>query len=103
MPCEAEGVPAEGACLGDAGPLVSAPNGDLLFAEAGRVPRIDATSGLVSVVFVGCPGGTEPCNPANDLAVDAAGNLFLTSAHRVWRVGHDTGAATSIAGNGAEP
>ena len=75
-----------------------------------RARRIDYASGAITTVAGtgqngvagdGGPATAAPLNQPRDLAVDAAGNLFLLEAARVRRVDAATGVIRTVAGNGA--
>ena len=89
-------------------------SGNLFVADLRRqvVRRVDHSTGLVSTVagngVEGSQGDGGPARSASldspaGLAVDAAGNLFISDAHnqRVRRVDAATGAISTLAGTGA--
>jgi len=107
-----EGIPAREACLDHVAALAMEPDGSLLIADGARVLRVDASSGLLSLVAgsgdPGCtPGAGEggpardACIDGGDLALDGAGNLFIAASNRVWRVDHATRTITTVAGDGS--
>ena len=93
--------------------LAFSSTGDLFFADARAhlVRRIDHVSGRMTTVagsgVQGYTGDGGPATAANldapeGLAVDSAGNLYLSDTHnqRVRRVDGKTGVITTVAGNG---
>ena len=87
--------------------------GNLFIADttAGRVRRMDHVTGMITTVAGAggweCSGDGGLATNAQlghpeDIAVDAAGNLFICTGiyHRVCRVDHATGVITTVAGNG---
>ncbi|MGC3979722.1 MAG: GEVED domain-containing protein [Steroidobacteraceae bacterium] len=83
---------------------------NVFIVQQGRIRRINAASGIITTVAgtgvygeSGDGGSALSANLiANDLKVDAAGNLFITSlfTHRVRRIDANTGIITTIAGTG---
>jgi sugar lactone lactonase YvrE len=110
---------------GDGGPATSAslasPHGvavdaanNLLIADSNnsRIRRVDGATGIITTVagngvfgFSGDGGPATSASLANPVgvAVDAAGNLFITDQinSRIRRVDGTTGIITTVAGNGA--
>ena len=87
--------------------------GNLYIAEARshRVRRVDASTGIiVTIAGTGAPGVSGDGHPATEanlnsprgVAVDAAGNLFITDMdnHRIRRVLAATGIIDTVAGTG---
>jgi sugar lactone lactonase YvrE len=85
--------------------------GDLLIAEWEQVLKVDARTGLISTVAgTGKSGDTAEGSSAlsvsfgqiNGLAVDAAGNLFISDVgqHKIFRVSSASGIVSRAAGNG---
>jgi hypothetical protein len=85
--------------------------GDLFVAEYNgnhRVRKVDAVTGIITTVagngHTGYSGDNGPATAAGmdafDMAVDSAGNLFLTDNNRVRKVDAVTGVITTVAGNG---
>jgi hypothetical protein len=108
-----DGFPATSASLFQPGGLAQDAGGNLYIAETGsqRIRRVDAASGLITSVagngFGGFSGDGGPATGARllfprDVAVDAAGNLFIADASndRVRRVDAATGIITTVAGGG---
>jgi acetyl esterase/lipase/sugar lactone lactonase YvrE len=109
---------------GDGGPAVDAAlvapegvvvdyRGNVFVAERGahRVRRVDGATGIITTVAgtgeTGYGGDEGPAvdallNTPSDLAVDAAGNLYIADAgnHRIRRVDTATGRITTVAGTG---
>ena len=110
---ENDGVPATSARLYTPFGVAVDRQGNVFVAEANRnvVRRIDAGSGLITTVagtggvFHGGDGGPATAatmtNPS-DVAVDAAGNLYIAASDdgRVRRVDAGTGIITTFAGGG---
>jgi sugar lactone lactonase YvrE len=109
--------------LGDGGPAIAAdlnapagvlfdPSGNLLIAEAGRVRKVDARTGVISTLVGGGPYGYCNDKPIDALqacfayitgfAMDGEGNLYIGDYYnnRVSRVDARTNIMTTIAGNG---
>jgi sugar lactone lactonase YvrE len=108
-----DGGAAIGAQMGTPTGLTFDASGNLFIADGSfnRVRRVDAKTGIITTVagngmagFSGDGGlaTSSQLNNLNDVASDAAGNLFLAdnSNQRVRRVGVKTGIITTIAGNG---
>jgi hypothetical protein len=117
---------ATGGYRGDGGPatqaLLNAPQ-HLAFDPAGnlyisdllnhRVRRVDANGSISTVAGTGQEGKSGDGGPAaqaqlagpQDVAVDAAGNLYISDNRnlRVRRVDGKTGIITTVAGGGTEP
>lgn len=107
---------------GDGGPATSAQLylpmgmaadalGDVYFFDSHRIRRVDAATGVISTVAgtgeVGSTGDGGPAQSGSidigwDLAVDVAGNLYLSeySDARVRRVDASTGIISTFAGTG---
>ena len=87
--------------------------GNLFFAGADRINRIDAISGTITTVAGGSGNGLlgdgGPATAAllcpGAVAVDSSGNLFIADSCnlRIRRVDATTGIITTIAGNGGPP
>jgi sugar lactone lactonase YvrE len=79
-------------------------------SENDRIRRVDGSTGIIRTVVGGGTGSDGgPANQAllsdpRGVALDAAGNLYLTDAlrHRVRRVNSRTGVITTVAGTGQE-
>jgi sugar lactone lactonase YvrE len=107
-----DGGPATSASLSSPGGIAVDEAGNLFIADTGnsRVRRVDAATGIITTVAgngkfsFGGDGGratSASLNSPEDVAVDAAGNLFIvdTFNSRIRRV--DTnGNITTVAGNG---
>lgn len=105
----AEGVPATSVSLGQLGGLVADFAGNLYLANGCRIRKVDVANGLISTVV-----GTGLCGFAGDkgaalaarislpgaLALDSAGNLYLTDGNRVRAVDARSGIIGTIAGTG---
>jgi hypothetical protein len=107
--------PASGASLAGVTGLAIDGSGNLFIADSGnfRVRRVDASTGVITTVAgsgyhndvlsgIGGPA-TSAAFDVFDVAVDAAGNLFIAgwNFHRVFRVDGSTGIVTVFAGNGS--
>jgi len=88
------------------------PAGNLLIADLfnGRVRRVDATTGIISTLAGGGSGpscaedgpATDACIAPRGLAVDVAGNVYVTDGGtRVRRIDPITGDVATVAGNGS--
>ena len=90
--------------------------GDIFIGDSGnnRVRRVDARTGVITSVAGGGspPDGIGDGRPAtsaalfpNDLAVDAAGNLYVAdgNTNRIRRVDAQTDVITTVAGGGSPP
>jgi sugar lactone lactonase YvrE len=108
-----DGGPAAGAALDHPSGVAVDAAGNLFIADYYnfRVRRLDAATGVITTVAgdgsYGFAGDGGPATAASlsllyGVAVDAAGNLFLTdtSNFRVRRVDATTGVITTVAGNG---
>ena len=119
---------AFGANVGDGGPATSASflqpirvaldvAGNLYVADfgGGRIRKITPAGTITTVAGTGarCPSPTQPCgdggpatqamfSSAESIAIDGAGNLFVSGnfERRVRRIDATTGIITTIAGNG---
>ncbi len=105
---------------GDGGPAVDAnlekPFGialdsqnNLFIATGHRVRRVEAATGIITTVAgTGSAGYTGDGGPATEaklkspegLAIDGAGNLYITTLQRVRKVDAETGVITTVAGGG---
>lgn len=74
--------------------VVLAPSGALYATDANRVLRIEARAAATTVA--------EAATDVGPLAVDAAGNVYFTTATRIFRIASGTGAVTHLAGTGVE-
>jgi sugar lactone lactonase YvrE len=86
------------------------PAGNAFFAEEARVRRVDSRTGIITtVVGTGEPGDSGDGGLATvarlsrpyGVAVDAAGNLFVSDGHKIRRLDAKTGIIDTIAGTGA--
>ncbi len=104
-------IPGTSANLGPSAPRYMAADaaGNLFFVDQNTVLRLDATTGVLTLVagngttgFSGDngPATTAQLNGPTGIAVDSAGNLYIadTSNYRVRKVSH--GVITTVAGNG---
>jgi len=106
-----DGGPATEASLNAPVGLAFGPSGDLFIADSvnNRVRRVQHASGVIETVAGnGTPGSsgdggaaTAAAVTARDVAVDAAGNLYISGDERVRRVDAVTGFITTVAGDGA--
>jgi sugar lactone lactonase YvrE len=86
--------------------------GNVYFADAARIRRLDAATGNVTSI-VGDPGGNEGYTPdgtiaagaliytVNDIALDAAGGVYFADNYTVRKVDAATGKLVTIAGTGS--
>jgi trimeric autotransporter adhesin len=108
-----DGGPATAAQLAQAGGVAVDGAGNLFIADRGnsRIRRVDAASGIITTIAGtgtygysgdGGPATAAQIKAAGDLAVDAAGNLFIADSgnQRIRRVDAATGIITTVAGNG---
>ncbi|MCZ7527397.1 MAG: hypothetical protein M5U14_14065 [Acidimicrobiia bacterium] len=108
-----DGGPATAATFESPGGLAVDAAGNLFIADvaANRVRRVDAASGVITTVAgTGLSGSSGDGGPAtdarldlpSDVAVDAAGNLFIAEfdGERVRRVDASTGVITTVVGTG---
>jgi alpha-tubulin suppressor-like RCC1 family protein len=100
-----DGGPAILAHLSSPGSLTFDPAGNLFFVDAGSIRKVD-TAGIITTVVGGGPRpfGTEgPAREiavaAHGLAVDGAGNIYLTDSRWVRKV-TPSGYLSTIGGNG---
>ena len=109
-----DGGPATGAWLSSVYGMVADSSGNLYIADFGtdRVRKVTAATGVITTVAgTGTTGNTGDGGPATaaqidgpmDLALDAAGNLYIScySGNRVRKVWAATGIITTVAGNGS--
>ena len=107
------GGPAANAQLNTPMGMTLDPAGNLFIADAGnnRVVRIDGATGTLSLVagngmagFTGdgVPATVASLNGPSAVALDAAGNLYIsdTRSNRIRRVDAQTGLITTVAGTG---
>jgi len=105
--------PARDAGLDQPSGIAIDPRGNLLIADSHhhRIRRVDAATGIITTIAGdGNAGSRGDCGPATSaqlfwpsrVAVDAAGNLFITDLgnDRIRRVEAATGIITTFAGNG---
>lgn len=106
-----DGGPATDAMIHGPSGLVVDPHGNVFFGEVGsrRVRRVDGLSGVITTV---AGNGSEeysgdggPATSAgmlfpSDVAIDAAGNLYVADLHRIRKVDALTGVITTVAGTG---
>lgn len=106
-----DGIPATQAQLQGPGGVAVDAAGNLFIADAGRVRRVDAATGLISTIAgdgtAGTTGDGGPATAARiaatGIAVDRAGNVYVAegaTGHRIRRIDAATGVITTIAGNG---
>lgn len=101
-----EGRPATQVALGPISGLAVGPGGDVYFGDPARsqVFRVDPATGLLGRAFTLekalAAGGSETRETVCDLAIDAAGRLYLSDQrhHRIFRV--EAGRAVVVAGDG---
>jgi sugar lactone lactonase YvrE len=85
--------------------------GNLLIAAAGRIRRVDATTGDISTIagtdYMGFSGDGGPATAAmisatGGLRVDAQGNIYFADVHnhRIRRIDASSGFVTTVAGSG---
>src|SRR5262245_33779480 len=107
-----DGGPATAALLDAPTNVVTDAAGNMFISEPGnRVRRVDAATGIITTYA----GGGKWSNPPVDgipalgaylqgprgLAIDAAGNLFISDSSRIRRVDAATGIITTYAGGGS--
>ena len=105
-----DGGPATSASVGEPQALALDSSGNLYIAERylGLVRKVTVSTGIISTVAgYGNPGSSGDGGPAlkaeinpQGLAVDAAGNLYLSDAAAIREVSAATGVISSVAGNG---
>jgi NHL repeat len=109
-----EGGPATSAKFGaELGGIAVDAAGNIYVAggNANRVHRIDKVTGIITTIAgTGAFGATGDGGPAtsatlkyvNNVAVDSAGNIYLSSIfdHRVRKIAADSGIITTVAGTG---
>ncbi len=106
-----DGIPATAAQLQGPGGVAVDAAGNVFIADAGRVRRVDAGTGLIATIAgdgtVGTTGDGGPATAARvaatGIAVDRAGNVYIgegASGHRIRRIDRSTGVISTIAGNG---
>ncbi|HTS64549.1 MAG TPA: Ig-like domain repeat protein [Candidatus Acidoferrales bacterium] len=104
------GGPAVNAQIGG-GPVWVDGSDNLYIADGYRVVRVDAASGIVTLVAGNGSAGSSgdgglatlaSLNATRGLAMDAAGNIFVAEmmGQRVRRIDAQTGIITTVAGNG---
>jgi sugar lactone lactonase YvrE len=67
-----------------------------------RILRLDTTSGLVWVLNLSGPALPAGVGDFQDMAADAAGNLYVADGGNVLRINAQTGVSTTVAGNVSE-
>ena len=108
-----EGGPATEALLASPFAVALDGAGNLFIADTSnnRIRRVDAATGVITTVAGtgerGFGGDGGPATAAllrlpGGVALDGAGNLFITGRHRVRRVDAATGVITTVAGTGEE-
>jgi sugar lactone lactonase YvrE len=104
-----DGILATSLSLGQMGGLTADFSGNLYLASGCRIRKVNAATGLISTVV-----GTGVCGSGGDegsalaaqigvpsaLAVDSAGNLYLTDNNRVRAVDARSGSIGTLAGTG---
>jgi sugar lactone lactonase YvrE len=109
-----DGGPARVARMHDPYGLAIGPDGNLYVADLynGRIRRIERATGVISSVasyspesdlkFVSSSGTTTYFGSFHSVAFDGVGNLYVADmrGHRIHRVNVQTGAMTTVAGNG---
>lgn len=99
-----DGGPATGALISDLRGLAVNAQGDLYFLAMG-LRRVDHATHTITTAAFPPVTGSQPItytlgNGASPLALDAAGNIYFSEAAVLQRVDADTGAVTTVAGNG---
>ena len=104
------GIPGTSASLGSAPQYIAADHaGNVFFADQNSVLRLDATSGILTLVAGnGTPGFSGDNGPATSaqlanpqgLAVDSAGNLYIADTNNQCIRKVANGVITTVAGNG---
>jgi len=104
-----DGGPATGAQLMPIGVAVNAA-GNLYIAESSRVRKV-SSSGIITTIAGndtagfsgdGGPATSAQLNSVEGLAVDAAGNLYITETYNRVRKVSSNGIITTLAGNGTQ-
>ncbi|HEY4312958.1 MAG TPA: Ig-like domain repeat protein [Pirellulales bacterium] len=86
--------------------IAATASGDVFFADGEAVRKVDAVTGIMTRVFGGDDGITPDSSfvEADSVAIDAAGNLFVSdwSGWRIHEVDLTTGTMTVVAGGGTQ-
>lgn len=99
-----DGGPAAGAILGYAVGLAASPQGDLytdsyISPSGGGIRRIDHITGKISTIAYS-QGQPQLGNGESPIAIDSAGNVYVSEQAEVNRIDAVTGKVTVVAGNG---
>src|SRR5690606_37784302 len=109
-----DGIHVSQARFGGARAIALSPQGDLYIADNGNhvIRKVDKNTGIITKVAGdwtlgysgdGGPAGSAQLGFPNDIAFDAAGNLYIADMRYVIRrVDAQTGIITTIAGNGVK-
>lgn len=97
-----DGGPAVGALLERAVGLAADSHGDL-YLSAGRLRRINRTTGIISTVPLRGLDLAQGALGASPIALDSVGNIYVSTPARLQRVDAATGEVSTIAGSGVNP
>ncbi len=103
-----DGGPATAAGFASMGAVAVEPDGDIDIADAGRIRRIDHSTGTISTIAGdgtaastgdGGRASLAEVNPRG-MAVNADGDLYFAEGSRVRRIDHASGLITTVVGTG---
>ena len=107
-----DGIPATAATLSQPFDMVFDAAGNLYFCDEtnDRVRRIDNTTGIITTIAGngthgyggdGVVATSEAMADPSGIAIDAAGNLFISERHRIRKIDMSTGLIYNIGGSGS--